>query len=138
LWTYRKKQGLGRASKNEFVNVLEVGPRFFAMVDFLRKWHLGFPDYYDVYIWDFVPCQPSVNLYNVMINVSLCPPYLVLSLFNQIIIGAEECMAHYLPARHIQTYGATLANPDQGGKLNENSEIEARRGCCVFMGQVDG
>ena len=29
LWTYRKKQGLGRASKNEWENFLEVGPDYF-------------------------------------------------------------------------------------------------------------
>ncbi|GKU15973.1 unnamed protein product, partial [Fusarium langsethiae] len=28
LWTYRKKQGLGRASKNEWDTILEVGPEF--------------------------------------------------------------------------------------------------------------
>lgn len=55
LWTYRKKQGIGRASKNEFVNVLEVGPEYFDMLDSLRKWWFSFDDYYDIYIWDFAP-----------------------------------------------------------------------------------
>ncbi|KAL6355081.1 hypothetical protein LRP88_11558 [Fusarium phalaenopsidis] len=36
LWTYRMKQGLGRASKNEWRNVLEVGPLYFDMTDMLR------------------------------------------------------------------------------------------------------
>ncbi|OAQ58394.2 mfs allantoate protein [Pochonia chlamydosporia 170] len=67
LWTYRKKQGIGRASKNEWVNVLEVGPEYFDMTDALRKWRLGFDDYYDVFIWDFVPGQSSMVTYNVII-----------------------------------------------------------------------
>ncbi|KAK2616618.1 hypothetical protein QQS21_000441 [Conoideocrella luteorostrata] len=33
LWTYRKKQGIGRASKHEWVNVLEVGHEYFDMTD---------------------------------------------------------------------------------------------------------
>ncbi|KAL7793753.1 hypothetical protein V8C37DRAFT_76190 [Trichoderma ceciliae] len=31
LWTYRRKQGIGRASKNEWHNVLEVGPDYFDL-----------------------------------------------------------------------------------------------------------
>ncbi|KAM6506796.1 hypothetical protein FALCPG4_018622 [Fusarium falciforme] len=68
LWTYRMKQGLGRASKNEWRNVLEVGPLYFDMIDMLREWRFGFHDYYDVFIWDFVPCQSSLDMYNVVIT----------------------------------------------------------------------
>ncbi|RSL70419.1 hypothetical protein CEP53_001891 [Fusarium sp. AF-6] len=68
LWTYRIKQGLGRASKNEWRNVLEVGPLYFDMTDMLREWRFGFDDYYDVFIWDFVPCQSSLDMYNVAIT----------------------------------------------------------------------
>ncbi|KAF7560550.1 hypothetical protein G7046_g3593 [Stylonectria norvegica] len=67
LWTYRKKQGLGRASKSEWDNYLEVGPDYFALTDRLREWRLGFDDYYDVFMWDFVPDQPSINMYNIVI-----------------------------------------------------------------------
>lgn len=73
LWTYRMKQGLGRASKNEWRNVLEVGPLYFDMTDMLREWRFGFDDYYDVFIWDFVPCQSSLDMYNVVITVPLSP-----------------------------------------------------------------
>ena len=73
LWTYRMKQGLGRASKNEWRNVLEVGPLYFDMIDMLREWRFGFHDYYDVFIWDFVPCQSSLDMYNVVITVRVLP-----------------------------------------------------------------
>ena len=65
LWTMRRKEGLGRASKNEWEIMLEVGPDYFDMVDILRRWHLGFEDYYEVWLWDFVPCNDSIQLYNV-------------------------------------------------------------------------
>ncbi|KAG8420581.1 hypothetical protein J3459_010943 [Metarhizium acridum] len=68
LWTYRQKQGIGRASKNEYVNVLEVGPGYFRMLDILRNWRFGFDDYYDVFIWDFVPCQSAMATYNNIIH----------------------------------------------------------------------
>ncbi|OTA99348.1 hypothetical protein M426DRAFT_325209 [Hypoxylon sp. CI-4A] len=66
LWTVRMKEGLGRASKNEWEVLLEVGPRYFYMVDMLRKWRLGFDDYYEVWIWDFVPCDSPIPLYNIV------------------------------------------------------------------------
>ncbi|CAG9978536.1 unnamed protein product [Clonostachys byssicola] len=67
LWTYRRKSGIGRASKNEWFNILEVGPQFFALNDKYREWRFGFDDYYDVYIWDFVPCQTVSSLSNTII-----------------------------------------------------------------------
>ncbi|OTA94692.1 hypothetical protein M434DRAFT_394488 [Hypoxylon sp. CO27-5] len=68
LWTIRHKEGLGRASKNEWEIVLEVGPGYFEMVDILRKWRLGFEDYYEVWLWDFVPCNDAIPLYNVIVT----------------------------------------------------------------------
>ncbi|KAF5617198.1 delta14-sterol reductase [Fusarium tjaetaba] len=67
LWTYRKKQGLGRASKNDWFNILEVGPDFMKLTDILREWRFGFDDYYDVFIWDFVPGEPHMDLYNIVV-----------------------------------------------------------------------
>ncbi|KAF5536356.1 major facilitator superfamily transporter [Fusarium mexicanum] len=67
LWTYRKKQGLGRASKNDWFNILEVGPDFMKLTDILREWRFGFDDYYDVFIWDFVPGEPHMDLYNIAV-----------------------------------------------------------------------
>ncbi|KAH7142034.1 hypothetical protein EDB81DRAFT_948268 [Dactylonectria macrodidyma] len=68
LWTYRIKQGLGRASKSEWLNILEVGPQFFKLTDKLREWRFGFDNYYDIFIWDFVPGEPGMNLYNVVVS----------------------------------------------------------------------
>jgi hypothetical protein len=73
LWTYRKKQGLGRASKNEWDNILEVGPDYFDMTDTLREWRFGFHDYYDVFIWGFVPDESPMEMYNVIITVRSSP-----------------------------------------------------------------
>lgn len=69
LWTLRRKEGLGRASKNEWDILLEVGPEYFDMVDILRKWRLGFEDYYEVWLWDFVPCNDPILLYNIIVTV---------------------------------------------------------------------
>lgn len=71
LWTYRKKQGLGRASKNEWHNVLEVGPDYFDLIELLREWRFGFDDYYDIFIWDFVPSRSSMEIYNIIIMVRI-------------------------------------------------------------------
>ncbi|KAI0834510.1 hypothetical protein F5Y06DRAFT_156139 [Hypoxylon sp. FL0890] len=68
LWTIRHKEGLGRASKNDWEVVLEVGPDYFEMVDIVRKWRLGFDDYYEVWLWDFVPCNDAIPLYNVIVS----------------------------------------------------------------------
>ncbi|UKZ96115.1 uncharacterized protein TrAFT101_010916 [Trichoderma asperellum] len=68
LWTYRRKQGIGRASKNEWDNVLEVGPDYYDMTDSLREWRFGFQDYYDVFIWSFVPDEPPMDMYTVVVT----------------------------------------------------------------------
>lgn len=75
LWTYRRKHGVGRASKNEWDNVLEVGPDYFDMTDSLREWRFGFQDYYDVFIWSFVPDESPMDMYNVVITVSFVQYY---------------------------------------------------------------
>lgn len=71
LWTVRAKIGLGRASKNEWTELLTVGQKYFDLVEKYRQWRLGFDDYYDVYIWDFVPGQTPFHMYTVTINVRL-------------------------------------------------------------------
>ncbi|KAL5383648.1 hypothetical protein DPSP01_005754 [Paraphaeosphaeria sporulosa] len=58
FWLLREKAGWGRASKNEFENIIEIGPEFFETVENSRKWHFGFDEYYDVYIWDTAPGRP--------------------------------------------------------------------------------
>ncbi|UZP45173.1 hypothetical protein NXS19_012985 [Fusarium pseudograminearum] len=64
LWTFRRKAGLGRAVKNDWDNILEMGPDFMKLTDTLREWRFGFNDYYDVYIWDLVPGEDHSEMYN--------------------------------------------------------------------------
>ncbi|KAK7962471.1 MFS allantoate transporter [Apiospora aurea] len=68
LWTWREKHGVGRANKSEWTNVLEVGPLYFLKVGLLRNFHLEFDDYYDVWIWDFVPGERPIVLYNTIVE----------------------------------------------------------------------
>ncbi|KAI0197641.1 hypothetical protein F4808DRAFT_473678 [Astrocystis sublimbata] len=69
LWTLRSKQGLGRASKNEWDTHLEVGPAYFEFVEQRnRNWHLGFEDCLEVWIWHFVPGDSGRMLYNVVVE----------------------------------------------------------------------
>lgn len=61
LWTLRYKMGMGRAAKNDWETVLEVGPSYFQAVEYFRNWRLGFDDYFEVWIWDFVPGQTGIS-----------------------------------------------------------------------------
>lgn len=69
LWTYRAKFGMGRASRSEWTELLSIGPKYFELVEQWREWHLSFDDYYDVFIWDFVPSYPAVTMYNAILDV---------------------------------------------------------------------
>ncbi|KAF2126227.1 hypothetical protein P153DRAFT_378428 [Dothidotthia symphoricarpi CBS 119687] len=55
LWILRQKSGWGRAARNEFDILGEIGPTFFEQMDKSRKWHFGFAEVYDVYVWDSSP-----------------------------------------------------------------------------------
>ena len=66
----REKSGFGRASKNEFNNLTEIGPEFFERIDSRRQWHLGFEEYYDVYVWDAVPGRSFGSLQRKVEEVS--------------------------------------------------------------------
>ncbi|KAI1435512.1 hypothetical protein GGR50DRAFT_314561 [Xylaria sp. CBS 124048] len=68
LWTLRYKMGKGRAAKNEWETVLEVGHEYFLGVELYRNWHLGFDDYLEVWIWSFVPGEDGFMLYNVIVE----------------------------------------------------------------------
>jgi hypothetical protein len=70
LWLLREKSGWGRAVRNEFDVIGEVGPRFFEQMDRSRKWHFGFKEYYDVYIWDSAPGRPFFILQRKIEEVS--------------------------------------------------------------------
>ncbi|KAJ4356406.1 uncharacterized protein N0V89_004439 [Didymosphaeria variabile] len=62
FWLLREKAGWGRASKNEFETIIEIGAEFFETVEDSRKWHFGFEEYYDVYVWDADPGKPYFAL----------------------------------------------------------------------------
>ena len=55
---------MGRASKNEWTFIQEVGPKFFQDIDKKRQWHFDFDDYYDVCIWDVDAGSPFSVLYS--------------------------------------------------------------------------
>lgn len=71
LWLLREKSGLGRASKNEWNVITQVGPKFFEEMERYRRWHFDFNEYYDVYVWDTVPGQKFYNLHNTIQGVSM-------------------------------------------------------------------
>jgi len=75
LWIVREKSGWGRAAKNEYQILETVGPSFFERMDNLRKWHFGFNEYYDVYIWDPTPGRPYLSLQKRLEEVSGGTPY---------------------------------------------------------------
>jgi len=84
LWTWREKHGIGRANKSEWTNVLEVGPLYFLKVDMLRNFYLDFDDYYDIWIWDFVPGDRPVVLYNTIVEVTLHSLFMILITTNSL------------------------------------------------------
>jgi hypothetical protein len=71
LWLVREKAGIGRASKKEWNVIQEVGQRFFEEMDQKRAWHFGHNDFYDVYMWDFLPGDDFETLYRSIHEVNL-------------------------------------------------------------------
>lgn len=67
-WLHRVKSGLGRASKNEWEVVQEVGREFFEYVDCVRDWYFSFDSYYDIFIWDFVPGESPMELFHRLVD----------------------------------------------------------------------
>ena len=70
LWVMRGKSGIGRAKKNDWHIISEVGPEFFETIEKARKWHFGFDEYYDVYAWDLEPGRHHAGLYQELSIVS--------------------------------------------------------------------
>ena len=71
LWLYRQKAGLGRASKNDWTILKEVGTAFFEDMDHYRTWRFSFRDYYDVYVWDLRPGRTYPELHNCVQEVRI-------------------------------------------------------------------
>jgi hypothetical protein len=73
LWLLRQKSGWGRANRNEFDVIGEIGPEFFEQMDIARKWRFGFVEYYDVYVWDANPGRSFFILHRKLEEVSCHP-----------------------------------------------------------------
>ena len=69
-WVIREKSGIGRASKNDWNVIREIGPDLFDEIEKQRRWHFGFTEYYDIYIWDLLPGLPYHRLYCTIQEVS--------------------------------------------------------------------
>ncbi|ROW02401.1 hypothetical protein VMCG_06073 [Cytospora schulzeri] len=67
-WLHRVKSGLGRASKNEWEVVQEVGREFFEYLDCVRDWRFSFDSYYDIFIWDFAPGESPMELFHRLVD----------------------------------------------------------------------
>ncbi|KAK9414658.1 hypothetical protein SUNI508_10941 [Seiridium unicorne] len=110
LFTYRVKQGLGRASKNEYEDILNVGPEYFAVADRLRRWRFGFDDYYDVWLWDYAPGRERIDTYNLLIS----------ELRNAWQITKPSDVYKHILLRQLQTYisGDVVANNNPENEYN--------------------
>ncbi|MCJ1393917.1 hypothetical protein MMC18_006793 [Xylographa bjoerkii] len=64
LWLLREKSGVGRAAKNDWNIIKKVGPDFFKEMEDHRRWHFGFVEHYDMYIWDNAAGGEYFDLYN--------------------------------------------------------------------------
>ncbi|KAF2668737.1 hypothetical protein BT63DRAFT_284063 [Microthyrium microscopicum] len=53
-----------RSSEAPWKFLKEVDSKFFEEMEAHRKWHFGFEDYYDVYLWDRRPGLTFINLYD--------------------------------------------------------------------------
>lgn len=74
LWLARILIGIGRDRRNSNVQTLRfVGEEFFEEMDRQRSFHLGFDDFYDVYIWSADPGVQWQFLHACILSVS-CPP----------------------------------------------------------------
>lgn len=69
-WIHRVKSGLGRASKNEFEVVQAVDRKLLLELDRQREWRFNFDSHYELYIWDFVPGEGPMELFNYLLDVS--------------------------------------------------------------------
>lgn len=70
LWLVREKRGIGRAVKNSWKVVKQLNAEFFEEIDTVRKWNLGFDDYYDIFVWDNAAGDQYRFLYTTVVEVS--------------------------------------------------------------------
>ena len=106
-WLARHKSGLGRAVKNQWTVDAEIGPEFFERMEKERKWHFGFNDYYDVYVWDLEPGKNSCHLFNSIQEV--CCRITMIPISLTVISGDDQ--GQTLPC-HAQLVRANGADPE--------------------------
>jgi hypothetical protein len=70
-WLYRSKHAVGRAAKNEWTVLKQIGPDLFNDMDKYRNWSFSFKEYYDIYVWDLEAGLPFLALYNTVQQVRL-------------------------------------------------------------------
>jgi len=61
LWTIRAPHG--DPEDNEWFHIKEFDEQFFQEMEQMRGWSFGFPDYYDIIIWDLEPGEDFGHLY---------------------------------------------------------------------------
>ncbi|KAL9095335.1 MAG: hypothetical protein Q9165_002206 [Trypethelium subeluteriae] len=69
LWLQREKFGPGRASRNKWRVIKEVGSKLFEDLDSRRDWRFSFNSYYDILMWDNEPGRTFDALYSVVTNM---------------------------------------------------------------------
>jgi hypothetical protein len=70
LWLLRQRGGIGRASRSPWKVIRQVNSQLFEEMEEHRKWHFGFEDYYDLYIWDREAGNPFAYLYEIVSKVN--------------------------------------------------------------------
>ncbi len=70
-WVTRVKSGRGRASKHEWVIEEQINSVFFQTARMLCSWDFSFDDYYEIYLWDFVPGASGLDIVGLVMNVSI-------------------------------------------------------------------
>ncbi|KAJ4302088.1 hypothetical protein N0V88_002224 [Collariella sp. IMI 366227] len=67
-WIRRSRRGISATGPSRYEDnwdvEIDVGPLFFDIAELSRKWHFNFDSYYEVYIWDFIPGRPAIDLYH--------------------------------------------------------------------------
>lgn len=129
----RAKSGYGRASKNDFDVIAEVGPTFFEQMDSVRQWHLGFEEYYDVYIWDANPGRHYTTLQRKLEEVNITTRKLRILLTS----FADTCSRNTSQERqgYVQRMRPDIQDDHERPGYRKGTIHWARRMCGEHVGQ---
>lgn len=73
-WIARSRPGVafyGRQSEDDWDEELLVDHMFLEFARSQCKWHFGFTDYYEIYMWDYAPGGSPMNMYHRIRDVSV-------------------------------------------------------------------